>query len=40
MVHLKHVPYKGDIINIWEIVHMYKHKATNKLINEQNTQHA
>lgn len=32
---LKHVPYKGNVINKWENLHIYKHKDNNQLISER-----
>jgi len=42
MTLLKNISYKGNIMNIWENLHIYKHKTNNKLIEEQiqtNTKH-
>ena len=39
---LKHIPYKGNTMNTWENLHIYKHKNNNELIEEQiqtNTKH-
>lgn len=34
MTLIKHAPYEGKIISIWEILHIYKEKAGNNLISE------